>query len=568
MFYTLNCNIVMFLLVSYFSSLSLYFFFKKYTTPKYYALANFLILSALILGLSGLAAAVFFSNQAFYFTTENLLGTLMILDCSLSFSLNSLSYSFSLLVLIIGAATNLYILNYFKNEADEGTFIFWINAFIASMLFLVYAANFFTLFIGWELIGLTSFFLINFWQAKRSTLKSSFKAFSFNLVSDIFLLVAFVSFYYSTGTTDCNTFLYIVSWEALYDSTALQVGAFCVVGCAGIKSVQLLGHLWLPDSMEAPVPASSLIHSATLVSAGIYLLLKFSVIYLILQWQSGLILLGAVTAAYGGVVAASQTDMKKLLAYSTMSHCGFLWILAATGQFFVTILYLFLHGLFKAATFYCAGSFIRVYGSQDTRWMGRGSNYLRGDSFLLLLSAMNLAGLPFTFGAVYKTFFFKILLLNAASWLTVGLLFIGMLSSVVYFFRITFFALFDFYKNPKTITQQVINTTKINLSKLQIVQPNHIIAVIILISTSIVIVYGFFWILNLNVLELSEYTQEIPGFMLVKTRVETLYATYYLYFYAIYTAIILLLLIISSRTNSFLGEIILLVSYSLFIFLI
>ena len=143
-----------------------------------------------------------------------------------------------------------------------------------------------------------------------------------------------------------------------------------------------------------------------------------------------------------------------------------------------------------------------------------------------------------------------------------------MLSSVVYFFRITFFALFDFYKNPKTITQQVINTTKINLSKLQIVQPNHIIAVIILISTSIVIVYGFFWILNLNVLELSEYTQEIPGFMLVKTRVETLYATYYLYFYAIYTAIILLLLIISSRTNSFLGEIILLVSYSLFIFLI
>jgi NADH:ubiquinone oxidoreductase subunit 5 (subunit L)/multisubunit Na+/H+ antiporter MnhA subunit len=114
----------MFLLVSYFSSLSLYFFFKKYTTPKYYALANFLILSALILGLSGLAAAVFFSNQAFYFTTENLLGTLMILDCSLSFSLNSLSYSFSLLVLIIGAATNLYILNYFKNEADEGTFIF------------------------------------------------------------------------------------------------------------------------------------------------------------------------------------------------------------------------------------------------------------------------------------------------------------------------------------------------------------------------------------------------------------------------------------------------------------
>ena len=119
--------------------------------------------------------------------------------------------------------------------------------------------------------------------------------------------------------------------------------------------------------MEAPVPASSLIHSATLVSAGIYLICKFNILYVLSGWVNALIFVGALSAAYGGVVAAAQTDLKKLLAYSTMSHCGFLWVLASSGDFFITVLYLFLPGIFKASSFYCAGSFIRMYGTQDSR---------------------------------------------------------------------------------------------------------------------------------------------------------------------------------------------------------
>lgn len=556
-----------FSLLTYFTFLGLFFFVKNVISAKYYVIANAVLLFICAISALGMLDSIFFKNQSYYIASENLFTTQMLLECSFSFALNPLSFSFALLVLIIGAATNIYILNYFKNEADELTFSFWINGFIASMLILVFAANFFTLFLGWELIGLTSFFLINFWQAKRSTLKSSFKAFSFNLISDIFLLIALVTFFYSTGTSDCNVFLYLIAWEGLYDQTTIQFGAACLVGCAAIKSVQIFGHLWLPDSMEAPVPASSLIHSATLVSAGIYLLMKFGSVFLILGWTNEMFLIGAVTAAYGGVVAAAQTDMKKLLAYSTMSHCGFLWVLASSGQFFITILYLFLHGLFKAATFYCAGSFIRAYGTQDTRWMGRGSGYLRGDSFLLLLASMNLAGLPFTFGTIYKTFFFKVLVMHATNWLVVGLLFIGMLSSIVYFFRLTFFAIFDIAKLQRSIAGQTVNSIRVKLVNWFLVQPNHLTAVSILLGVAIVVVYSFFWVLNFNVLDLVDYTQDVTGFLLLKTQVELLFATYYIYFYAIYALVTLVLLLVVGRKNNFSAELLLISCYGLFFIL-
>lgn len=122
--------------------------------------------------------------------------------------------------------------------------------------------------------------------------------------------------------------------------------------------------------MEAPVPASSLIHSATLVSAGVYLLLRFFPVILYSELQNVILFSGALTCAYGGLVAAAQTDMKKLLAYSTMSHCGFLYVLISFNNEYITVLYLFLHGLFKAGTFFCVGSFIRLYGTQDSRLMG------------------------------------------------------------------------------------------------------------------------------------------------------------------------------------------------------
>lgn len=227
------------------------------------------------------------------------------------------------------------------------------------------------------------------------------------------LLVALIFLFLVFGTTDIlhiNMFI-----EFLFDIEVdyINYSCFFLLGCASIKSVQLVGHLWLPDSMEAPVPASALIHSATLVSAGIYLLLKFFNIFLFLEYTFFILILGGVSCAYGGVVSACQTDMKKLLAYSTMSHCGFLYVTISFGYFFLTIIYLFLHGIFKAATFYCVGSFVRVYKTQDIRLMGAGHVILPIDSILLLICSFNLGGLPFTIGYLYKVFFFKILLVQS-----------------------------------------------------------------------------------------------------------------------------------------------------------
>jgi NADH:ubiquinone oxidoreductase subunit 5 (subunit L)/multisubunit Na+/H+ antiporter MnhA subunit len=155
--------------------------------------------------------------------------------------------------------------------------------------------------------------------------------------------------------------------------------------------------------MDAPLPASALIHSATLVSAGILLLCKFNFLFILTNTDKYIYYIGAISAAYGGVVACYQTDIKKLLAYSTMSHCGFLWILISINNPNILVGYLFFHGIFKAATFLCVGSFIRIFGTQDIRLMGAGAVFLRSDAYLLFLCIISLCGMPLSAGYFYKT---------------------------------------------------------------------------------------------------------------------------------------------------------------------
>ena len=189
---------------------------------------------------------------------------------------------------------------------------------------------------------------------------------------------------------------------------SIEFLALLLLGAAFIKSAQLGGHVWLPDSMEAPVPASSLIHSATLVSAGVYLVLRFNPLFNATEFTKVLIpVIGSLTAAYGGICAIAQSDIKKTLAYSTISHCGFLMVLCSTQLNEFTILYLYVHGFFKAGVFMCVGNILRIScGYQDTRRMGSLFKYLPFDYFCATIGLLNLAGLPFTFG-----FFIKHLLL-------------------------------------------------------------------------------------------------------------------------------------------------------------
>ena len=545
-------NQLLFLTIAYTTSILLFFVLRKYLHLNHLTFMYTSILSLLFLTLMLCFNLVVLQKQKLSLSWTVSFPLLGILDTNIAFGLNYISYFFFVLVCLIGCTTNLYFLNYFRGVADEGKFLFWLNAFIISMILFVVSNNFYSLFLGWELIGITSFFLINFFSTRTGTLKSSMKAFTFNLISDIFFLIALSCFYKISSTGDCDTFIKIILTEIPHDTETLHVGIICLTICSAIKSVQIIGHLWLPDSMEAPVPASALIHSATLVSAGIFLICKFNALYIYFDHHQILSFIGALTAAYGGVVASAQTDMKKLLAYSTMSHSGFLWILAVNGYMEVTIIYLFLHGLFKAATFYSVGSFIKFYGTQDTRLMGSGGTYLLGDSVMLILSSMNLAGLPLSIGVNYKTFFFKIMLDGTFHPLTLGLMFIGMLSGAVYFFRLVYYSVFDFYKGPGSVPSiSLTNTKYFTHMYLKLVKFNHVLAIFILIFFSLVVVVVGRWLVENNMLYF--YNSKVFVAYLLEDRTQTLlYESYSIYFYSLYLFIFLCIYTHSTRKNIYL----------------
>lgn len=377
------------------------------------------------------------------------------------FLVDTISYSFMLLTTTIAFFVFIYAFSYFRYEPLVDRFLLFILSFVISMIFLVLSGNTIMLFLGWELIGFTSFCLINFWTTKTTTLKSAFKAFTFNKVSDFYMFIFMVASYTTYYTFDIQTLNNLVYNYESYSifMFGLQINfleflALMLIGAAFIKSAQLGGHAWLPDSMEAPVPASSLIHSATLVSAGVYLILRFNFIFDATQFSRILIpVVGSLTAAYGGVCAAAQSDIKKTLAYSTISHCGFLMVLSATEMNEFTILYLYVHGFFKAGVFMCVGNLLRVTrGYQDNRRMGGLLKFLPFEYFCLVIGVFNLAGLPFTFG-----FFIKHLLLLSLNthmyvyYFVMSHCLIGAFSGLFYSYRLSYYTFIDFKKGNKNM---------------------------------------------------------------------------------------------------------------------
>lgn len=469
----------------------------------------------------------------------------------LNFKITSLSFLFIFLVNIIGFATNIYILNYFKFEERNEEFILLINWFILSMIILVSSNNFFTIILGWELIGITSFLLINFWKFKITTLSCSFKAFAFNKFSDLFLMLALCSLWNAYKVDNIDTLLNVISFNKTNNSGTLMFAAVCLLVCSSIKSAQIFGHLWLPDSMEAPVPASALIHSATLVSAGIYLLLKFQLIFMLTGLMSTIFFLGSITACYGGIVAASQSDVKKLLAYSTISHCGFIYVSIALNNFLLSIVYLYLHGLFKAVTFFCVGSLIKYNNTQDMRYMGANKSQIFNTT-ALIISTINLGGLPFTFGYLYKQMFLVNLVICNYNFLGYGFCILGMLSSVVYVYKLIYYSCFDFQKGSLQtlilLMQNHKNVKEAFWSQFTVAK---------LIAFCVIHVYAlcFFLIVKLYISKLYIFTTHSSEVLVndLKFLASYIYLKKHLIsiYYCLFTITIIVLVINSWRTNYF-----------------
>ena len=348
-----------------------------------------------------------------------------------------------------------------------------------------------------------------------------------------------------------DTLLTIISFNKNHTNGLLLFSGICLLISSSVKSAQLFGHLWLPDSMEAPVPASSLIHSATLVSAGIYLILKFQIIFIITNLSQVIFILGSITACYGGIVAASQTDVKKLLAYSTISHCGFIFTTISLNNFIVTIVYLYLHGLFKAVTFFCVGSLIKYNNTQDMRLMGMGKP-LVFNTITLIVASINLGGLPFTFGSLYKQSYLVYLVNSHYSFLGYGFCIIGMLSSVVYVYKLIYYSCFDFRKgslqtvilylqNYSTLLKDsFLNFTYIKFFSFFIVYVYSILFYVI-IKFYVFKIYVYMFHLPVTIISDIKY---LTKFFFLKNY---LFSIYYIFFFIT----ILVIVLNSSRTNYF-----------------
>ena len=434
---------------------------------------NLISLFVFLISLLIYADSIFFNNN-FYFI---ILGKWMYLThnykITFDFFIDNTSLSFSLLTVSIAFFVYIYAFSYFRYEPLVERLVLFLNFFVISMVFLVSSGNLIMLFLGWELIGLTSFLLINFWSTRVGTLKSAFKAYSFNKISDLFLFFAIVLIFNVFFTLDIPTLLTTFHLYSNYyinlffiEINVLEFISFFFIVCAFIKSAQLGFHIWLPDSMEAPVPASALIHSATLVSAGIFLLLRFNPLF---EYSPQILyfvgLIGSITSFYGGVSSMYQSDIKKILAYSTISHCGFLMVLVSFGVYEYVILYLYVHGFFKAVTFLSVGNIIRFTRNiQDFKRMGQFYKYLPFECLAIIISLINLGGLPLSLGFYIKHLLFISLDHNNIYCYIIFInCILGAITGLFYSFKLIYYIFFDIKKSKKTIYLQ---SQKLNLNSI------------------------------------------------------------------------------------------------------
>jgi NADH-quinone oxidoreductase subunit L len=285
--------------------------------------------------------------------------------------LDPLSSAFTLLITGVGTLVHVYSIAYMEHDRERRRFFAYLNLFLASMLLLVLGSNFVLLYVGWELVGVSSYLLIGFWSHKHSAATAAKKAFVTNRVGDVGLSIAVVLIFATFGTVAFDEVF--ANAGALSSGTATAICLLLLLGACA-KSAQVPLHVWLPDAMEGPTPASALIHAATMVTAGVYLIARAHPLFEMSQLALNLVVaVGIVTVLVGGVIACVQDDIKKVLAYSTISQIGYMFVGVGLGKgaYAIGIFHLLTHGFFKALMFLGAGSVMHgVNDETDMRRMG------------------------------------------------------------------------------------------------------------------------------------------------------------------------------------------------------
>lgn len=454
------------------------FLFKKWLGPlgTFYA-SLFIFPLSLFLTLNELYFILLNGNY-FYIDFGRWFFCLDLIDSHLVFCIDTLSLICSALVLTLTTLALYFGVEYMYREAFINRLLYLLNLFATSVIFLFFCYDFFLIMFAWECIGLFSLLLVNFYSMRIYTIKAALKTFVFSRISDMFMFLSFILCIVIFNTTDLSLiFLQIpfLSFHYLFFGNFaihfLTFFSFCLVTSGAIKAAQFFFHVWLPDAMEAPTPASALIHSSTLVVAGVFLVIRFSILFeFTLFVNYYLALLGAITLAFGSITAVFQNDIKKLVAYSTISQIGYLVCGCGFCCYEEVLLYLIIHALNKAFLFILVGYTVHFFsGNTDMRQMGGVYLYSFDIAVLLFGACFNLAGLPYSAGFLGKEFLlFQVLkddfltLIVRACWL------VSFFFTPIYMFILVFVVMFGAKKGTLATYFMFWNYKYFNLNQILI----------------------------------------------------------------------------------------------------
>ena len=307
-----------------------------------------------------------------------------------------LSITMALFITGIGSLIHLYAIGYMHGDPKFSKFFLYLNLFVFSMLMLVLGENLLVTFLGWEGVGACSYFLISFWHTRDSAAVAGKKAFVTNRIGDFGVMTAMFLAFSTIGSVSYESINDAASSGAIAQVTATAIALLLFVGACG-KSAQLPLYLWLPDAMEGPTPVSALIHAATMVTSGVFLMTRMSpVLHASYEWAPMTIAtIGAATALFAASIAVAQNDIKKVLAYSTVSQLGYMFLAVGSGAYVAAIFHMVTHAFFKALLFLGSGSVIHgMHHEQDMRRMGALRKLMPVTAITFIIGWLAIAGVP------------------------------------------------------------------------------------------------------------------------------------------------------------------------------
>jgi len=318
------------------------------------------------------------------------------LHVDMGFLADPLSITMALFVTGIGALIHLYAIGYMHGDPKFSKFFLYLNLFAFSMLMLVLGENLLVTFLGWEGVGACSYFLISFWHTRESAATAGKKAFIANRVGDFGVMIAMFLAFSTIGTLNYAGLNHAAETGAMSGAIATGIVMMLFLGACG-KSAQLPLYLWLPDAMEGPTPVSALIHAATMVTAGVYLMTRINPITAsAFDWAPTTIaIIGCATAFFAATVAVAQNDIKKVLAYSTVSQLGYMFLAVGSGAYVAAVFHMVTHAFFKALLFLGSGSVIHgMHDEQDMRKMGALRKWMPVTAATFIVGWLAIAGVP------------------------------------------------------------------------------------------------------------------------------------------------------------------------------